>query len=38
MIYNITSSIDSTMYEQYEDRNTGIDEVLQLEKIISQMV
>jgi len=36
MIYNITSSIDSTMYEQYENRNTGIDEVLQIDKIISE--
>lgn len=36
MIYNITSSIDSTMYEQYENRNTGIDQVLQIEKIISE--
>jgi len=36
MIYNITSSIDSTMYEQHETRNTGLDPVLQIEKIISE--
>ena len=36
MIYSITSSIDSTMYEQYKERNTGIDQVLQIQKIISE--
>ena len=36
MIYSITSSVDTTMYEQYKDRNTGLDEVIQIEKIISE--
>ena len=36
MIYSITSSVDATMYEQYENRNTGLDEVVQIEKIISE--
>ena len=36
MIYSITSSIDTTLYEQYESKNTGLDEVLQLQKIISE--
>ena len=36
MIYSITSSIDATMYEQFEAKNTGLDEVLQLQKIISE--
>ena len=36
MIYSITSSIDTTLFEQFETKNTGLDEVLQLEKIISE--
>lgn len=36
MIYSITSSIDATMYEQFETKNSGLDEVLQLQKIISE--
>jgi len=35
MIYSITSSIDATIYEQFETKNSGLDAVLQLEKIIS---
>ena len=36
MIYSITSSIDATMYEEFETKNSGLDEVLQLQKIISE--
>ena len=36
MIYSITSSIDATMYEQYETQNAGLDEVLEITKIISE--
>jgi len=36
MIYSITSSIDSVLKEQYEKQNVGLDEVLQIEKIISE--
>jgi len=36
MIYSITSSIDTTLYEQFDTKNTGLDEVLQLQKIISE--
>jgi len=35
MIYSITSSKDTTIYEQFVTKNTGLDEILQLEKIIS---
>ncbi len=35
MIYSITSSIDATLYEEYNTKNTGLDEVIQLQKIIS---
>ena len=36
MIYSITSSIDSTLYEQYETQNAGLDEVLEITKTISE--
>ena len=36
MIYSITSSIDATMYEQFKTVNSGLDEVLQLDKVISE--
>ena len=35
MIYSITSSKDATIYEEFITKNTGLDEILQLEKIIS---
>ena len=35
MIYSITSSKDTTIYEEFITKNTGLDEILQLEKIIS---
>jgi len=36
MIYSITSSIDATLYEQYETQNAGLDEVLEITKTISE--
>jgi len=35
MIYSIFSKKDTTLYEQYSTMNTGIDEVLTIEKIVS---
>ena len=35
MIYSITSSKDTTIYEELITKNSGLDEILELEKIIS---
>lgn len=35
MIYSIFATKDTTLYEQYDSMNTGIDEVLTIEKIVS---
>jgi hypothetical protein len=35
MIYSIFPKADTTCYEQYPTKNTGLDEILELEKIVS---
>jgi len=35
MIYSIFPKSDTTCYEQYPTKNTGLDEILELEKIVS---
>ena len=35
MYYHIFTDRDATIYEKYPERNTGIDEILQLSKVAS---
>ena len=37
MYYSITAQKDATIYERSESLNSGIDEVLEIEKIISEV-
>ena len=35
MYYHIFTDRDATIYEKYPERNTGIDQILQLSKVAS---